>query len=188
MCAQFEYRGRKDVSSETGSWVTATLRHDGGDGATGTGAELDAGLSYEAPDLAFSTRLRGYCREGRWARPVADIVPGCPLGRPGKAGAPDRNPVRPSLRDWWARFLGDSCERRRLRELVRAVGPRINGDSARCHPMKPGKARLLGREGNCRNSKGCDIAILRTGRAKRWSESGDYVITALVTPKSNRVF
>ena len=168
--------------------MTATQRQDGGDGASGMGAELDAGLSYEAPDLAFSTRLRGYAGKG------GGHGPSLTSSRHVLWGGPARPELRIGIRFdlpfgiGGRGFWGDSCERRRLRELVRAVGPRINGDSARCHPMKRGKARLLGREGNCRNSKGCDIAILRTGRAKRWSESGDYVITALVTPKSNRVF
>ena len=40
--------------------MTATRRQNGGDGATGMGA----GLSYEAPGLAFSTRLRGYAWKG----------------------------------------------------------------------------------------------------------------------------
>ena len=40
--------------------MTATRRQNGGDGATGLGA----GLSYEAPGLAFSTRLRGYAWKG----------------------------------------------------------------------------------------------------------------------------
>ena len=95
----------------------AGLRHDGGDGASGTGAELGAALRYEVSGRALAVRLLGCAGEcgghRRWhaslfmhrdtgaewrARAVAVIVLGCHLGRQGKAGTLDRNPVRPSLR------------------------------------------------------------------------------------------
>ena len=47
----------------------AGLRHDGGDGASGTGAALGAALRYEASGLALAARLRGYAGEdGRHRR------------------------------------------------------------------------------------------------------------------------
>ena len=95
--------------------MTATRRQNGGDGATGMGAELDAGLSYEAPGLAFSTRLRGYAWKGGGHCPSLtssrDVLWGGPAGPELPIGIRFDLPFGIGGRGFWAIAVnGDVCE------------------------------------------------------------------------------